>query len=170
MQPDSNIFKTYKLVLIMKKIIKALISFILLSIVIVAVSFYFIFDKVFIGPVFLGLGFITLFALRFFKIEIKTIYPDFIFGFIDNGVLVFAAVWGGQIAGIVGAVIGGAVGNTVTDGIGGLFEGHIAEHQRKYKIDSYRTPLSTSLGKMAGCLFGAGVGLISIWLFSFIQN
>ena len=91
-----------------------------------------------------------------------------IFGLIDNGVLVFAAVLGGSIAGVPGAIIGGAAGNTITDGIGGLFEGHVAQHQRQYKIDNLRTAFSSSFGKMAGCLFGAGIGLILVWLISLI--
>ncbi len=147
---------------------KAIISFITLSVIVVAIIAYFIFDERLIGPVFLGLGIISLIFLRFFKIKIKSVYPDFIFGVIDNGVLVFAAILGGTYAGVFGAIIGGAAGNTITDGIGGLFEGHIAEHQRKYKIDNLRTSLSTSLGKMSGCLFGAGIGLILIWLVSLI--
>ena len=82
--------------------------------------------------------------------------------------MIFAAVLGGAYAGVAGAIIGGAAGNTITDGMGGLFEGHIAEHQRKYKIDNLRTAMSTMLGKMTGCLFGAGTGLIIVWLISLI--
>jgi len=151
-----------------KDFLKALTNFIILSSIIAAVSLYFVFDKNLIGPAFLFLGLINLVFLWIFKIEIKSVYPDIIFGAIDNGVLVFAAVLGGQYAGIFGAIIGGAAGNTITDGIGGLFEGHIAAHQREYKIDNLRTALSTSLGKMAGCLFGAGIGLILVNLINFI--
>jgi len=143
-----------------------LTSFIILSVIIIAVSSYFVFDKKLIGPAFLVLGVMNVIFLIFFKIELRSVYPDIIFGFMDNGVLVFAAVMGGNYAGVVGAIIGGAAGNTITDGIGGLFEGHIAEHQREYKIDNLRTAISTSLGKMTGCLFGAGIGLILVWLIS----
>ena len=147
---------------------RAITSFIILSIIVIAVSSYFVFEEKLIGPAFLVLGIISLLFLKFFKIKIKSIYPDIIFGVIDNGVLVFAAIIGGNFAGVIGAVIGGAAGNTITDGIGGLFEGHIAEHQRKYRIDNLRTSLSSSLGKMSGCLFGAGVGLILAWFISLI--
>jgi len=146
--------------------IKALTSFLILSVIIIAVSSYFVLNNKSMGPVFLVLGLINIFFLVLFKIELSSVYPDIIFGFIDNGVLVFAAILGGNYAGVAGAIIGGAAGNTITDGIGGLFEGHIAEHQREYKIDNLRTSVSTSLGKMTGCLFGAGTGLILVYLIS----
>ena len=146
--------------------VQALTSFFILSIIVLTVSYYFVLKNGLIGIAFIFLGFVSLAVLKFFKIKIKTVYPDLIFGLIDNGVLVFTAVIGAQIAGIPGAIVGGAAGNTVTDGIGGLFEGHIAENQRKYKIENWRNSLSTSLGKMAGCLFGAGIGLLIVWGFS----
>ena len=147
---------------------QAITSWIILSIIVIAVSFYFVFDKAWIGPAFLVLGFISLFFLKFFKIKISSVYPDMIFGAIDNGILIFAAVLGGVYAGIAGAIIGGAAGNTITDALGGLFEGHVAQNQRKYKIDNLRTPLSTMLGKASGCLFGAGLGLTLVWLIGVI--
>lgn len=147
---------------------RALTTFIIFSIIIFAISSYFVYNQTAIGFIFVGLGLLSILVLKLFKITWKSVSPDIIFGAIDNGVLVFAAIWGGQVAGVAGAIIGGAVGNTITDGIGGLFEGHIAEHQRAYKIDNLRTALSTSLGKMSGCLFGAGIGLIIIWALSFI--
>ncbi len=146
-----------------KTFVEALIGMIILSVIIIAVSSYFIFNTLLIGPIFLVLGFISLIFLQFFKIKIGEIYPDMVFGIIDNGVLVFAAILGGQVAGVLGAIIGGVAGNTITDGIGGLFEGHIAEKQRS-KFEARRTALSSSLGKMSGCLFGAGIGLIILWL------
>lgn len=152
-----NVFKN-------NKFAKAITTFIILSIIVVGVSAYFVLNNALIGPAFLGLGIINLIFLRFAKIKFKSVYPDMVFGFIDNGVLVFAAVLGGTYAGIAGAIIGGAAGNTITDGIGGLFEGYIAEHQRTVKIDNLRTAMSTMLGKMAGCLFGAGIGLILVWM------
>ena len=147
------------------RFLKALTSFIILSIIVIAVSSYLINKThLIIGIAFLGLGIINLIFLKIFKIEMKSIYPDLVFGIIDNGVLVFAAILGGYFAGIMGAVIGGVAGNTITDGLGGLFEGRLAEKQRKKNIKTHRTTLSTTLGKMAGCLFGAGIGLIIIWL------
>lgn len=139
---------------------ESITSYLLLSIIIVGVSFYFVNKELLIGPIFILLGLINLIFLKIYKIEIKTIHPDLAFGFIDNGVLVFSAILGGSIAGVPGAILGGAAGNTLTDGVGGIFEGYVAQHQRKFEIDDTRTPLSTMLGKMAGCLFGAGIGLI----------
>ena len=147
---------------------KAITTLILLSIIVVAVSAYFVFDSKLIGPAFLGLGVISLIFLKVVGIKISYVYPDMIFGAIDNGVLVFAAVFGGTYAGVAGAIIGGAAGNTITDGIGGLFEGYVAQHQRALKMDNVRTAMSSMLGKMAGCLFGAGAGLIIVWFISII--
>jgi len=146
----------------------AITTWIIFSIIVIAVSAYFVFNDVLIGPAFIILGLLSLIVLKFFKIRIKSVYPDIVFGFIDNGVLIFAAVLGGVYAGVAGAIIGGAAGNTLTDGIGGLFEGYVAQKQRKFKINSLRTPLSTMLGKISGCLFGAGLGLILVWLIGLI--
>lgn len=150
------------------KFTKAIVNFIILSIIVLGVSAYFVFDSHIIGPAFLILGVLNLIFLKIAKINIKSVYPDIVFGVIDNGVLVFAAVLGGMYAGVAGAVIGGAAGNTITDGIGGLFEGYIAEHQRKFEINNLRTAMSTMLGKMVGCLFGAGIGLIIVWLITLL--
>ena len=145
-------------------LLKAIGGFFFLSVLILALSYYFIFNNTAIGFVFIGVGIIDLLLLKFFKINLKSVYPDIIFGMIDNGVLIFAAIIGGNYAGVIGAIIGGAAGNTITDGIGGLFEGHISEKMRKRKISDKRTALSTTLGKMAGCLFGAGIGMILVHL------
>mgnify|MGYP006416120451 CR=1 FL=1 len=142
---------------------KAITTWIILVIIVISVSAYFVLNETWIGPIFILMGLLSLLLLKSFKIKIETVYPDLVFGAIDNGVLIFAAVLGGAYAGVAGAIIGGAAGNTLTDGIGGLFEGHVAQNQRKYKIDNSRTPLSTMLGKITGCLFGAGAGLILVW-------
>ena len=88
------------------------------------------------------------------------------FGLIDNGILAVMAVIGGEIAGVAGAIIGGVVGNAITDGIAGIFEGEIAEKLRERKISEERTMLGSAVGKMAGCLLGAGVVLIIANLFN----
>ena len=147
----------------------ALTAFIIYSVIIIGISGYFVFNDAIIGPMFIILGILGIFALKILKIKLKSVYPDVVFGVIDNGVLVFAAIIGASYAGIAGAIIGGAAGNAITDGIGGLFEGHVAQNQRKYEIDNLRTPLATSLGKIIGCLLGAGVGLIIINLIKIIH-
>ncbi len=145
----------------------AIISFIILAILVISVSSYFVFNKGLIGPAFIFLGFISLSFFRFFKVNIKSAYTDIVFGATDNFVMVFAAVIGGTYAGVAGAVIGGVAGNTVTDGLAGLVEGRVIE-KLKRKLDYKRTALSTMLGKITGCLFAAGVALIIVYLISLI--
>ncbi len=148
---------------------KAIVSFISLSVVVFSVSLAFIYkNNLIIGIVLLFLGFLGFVLLKIFKIKIKSTYPDILFGMIDNGILVFTAVLGSLIAGIPGAILGGVAGNTITDGVGGIFEGHLAEKQREKNIKTERTALSSCLGKMTGCLIGAGVGLIIVGLINLI--
>jgi len=147
---------------------EAVSSFLVLSIIVIAIAWSFVGNNLITALAFIIIGLIVIIPLRFFKIKISEIYPDIIFGAIDNGILIFAAVLGAHFAGVAGAIIGGAAGNTITDGIGGIFEGHVAENQRKFKIDNNRTAISTSLGKMAGCLFGAGTGLLIVELIKLI--
>ncbi|OGY41152.1 MAG: hypothetical protein A2Y67_00960 [Candidatus Buchananbacteria bacterium RBG_13_39_9] len=90
-----------------------------------------------------------------------------VFGLIDNGILAILAIFGGEVAGVIGAVIGGVVGNSITDGIAGIFEGYVAEKMRKKKVSDQRTMLGSAVGKMAGCLMGAGVVLIIANLLNF---
>jgi len=140
--------------------ISAVINIIILCVIIVVISAYFVYDSHVIGPVIIGLGLLCLLSLVPFKVSIKTIWPDIVFGLIDNGILAMLAIFGGEIAGIIGAVIGGVVGNAITDGIAGIFEGRIAEKMRKNHIPDGRTMLGSAVGKMAGCLLGAGIVLI----------
>lgn len=154
--------------LVHKGFFKAITSFVTLSIIVIAVGFYFVFDKKLIGPVFLILGVMSFLFLKFLKIKIKLIYPDLVFGFTDNSIMVFAVIIGGSFGGIPGAIIGGVAGNTITDGIGGLFEGYVSERLTKGKFERKRTALSSSLGKMTGCMFGAGFSLTIVYLISLI--
>ena len=143
---------------------KSIFSFIILSILVISVSAFFISNEAYIGPLFIILGIIAIFFLKSYGFTLQSTFPDIVFGAIDNGILVFAAILGGAYAGVFGAVIGGAAGNTLTDGLGGLVEGHMAEKLREKNINDKRTSLSTMLGKIIGCLFGAGVGLLIIWI------
>lgn len=151
-----------------KNFISAILTVSLLCIIIGAVSAYFIYNQNLIGFILIGLGFITLLSVKLFGINIKSLGPDIVFGLIDNGILTILAVIGANIAGIVGAIIGGVVGNAITDGIAGLFEGYSAEVSRKKKIDEKRTTLGSAIGKMAGCLFGAGIVLVFVWTVSYL--
>ncbi len=143
-----------------KKLLLAIIKVATLCIIIFTISAIFINDGKIIGWVVLSLGLLCLVALEYFKISIKNVWPDIIFGIIDNGILAVLAFAGGAIAGVTGAIIGGVVGNAITDGIAGIFEGHMAEKLRESNISESRTMLGSSVGKMAGCLLGAGVVLI----------
>jgi len=149
-------------------LIKAITSFITLSIIVVAVGAYFVTRDGLIGPSFLALGGLSLLFLKFLKIKIKPIRPDLAFGFADNFIMSFAVIVGGIVGGIPGAIIGGVAGNTITDGVGGFIEGYISERSTKGKFEKKRTALSSSLGKMVGCMFGAGVGLTIAHLVSLI--
>ncbi len=149
-----------------KNFLIALIKVLALCIIVFSVSAYFVYDAKIIGWVVFGCGLLCLFSLRLSKIPINQIWPDIIFGLIDNGILAVMAVVGGQIAGVAGAIIGGVVGNAITDGIAGIFEGEMAEKMRERKIKEERTMLGSAIGKMAGCLFGAGAVLIVANLFS----
>lgn len=132
----------------------------ILCVIIFIVSIYFVYDAPVIGWIVFGFGFICLLVLKFSKISINSVWPDIIFGFIDNGILAVLAIIGGEVAGVAGAIIGGVVGNAITDGIAGIFEGEIAEKLRANKISEERTMLGSAVGKMAGCLLGAGLIII----------
>lgn len=140
--------------------ISALITIVILCIIIIAVTVFFRYNKSFIGLILIGLGLIVLFTLKIFNMSIKSVEPDIIFGLIDNGILAIFALIGADLAGVFGAIIGGLVGNTVTDGLAEIFEGYSAEKLRKSGITEKRTALSSAVGKMAGCLFGAGIVLV----------
>lgn len=117
------------------------------------------------GFVLITLSFVCLFSLLPFGIRLKSTVPDIIFGLIDNGILAVMAIFGGYFGGIAGAVLGGVVGNAITDGIAGIFEGYIAEKFDGTDVPNNRTMLKSAVGKMAGCLFGAGIVLAVASLF-----
>ena len=133
--------------------------------IIVAATMFVIYKQKWVGIVFIVLGLLHLVALKLFGREVKTIWPDLVFGAIDNGFLVVGAIIGANFAGITGAIVGGAAVNAITDGLAGVFEGWTAEYLRKNKIKEKRTALSSAIGKMAGCLFGAGIILLILWTF-----
>lgn len=121
-----------------------------------------------IGPVVLLLTFIPLLGLLVARRPFKGTVPDLIFGALDTGLLTIPALWGGSLFGVAGAIAGGVIGDALTDGIAGFFEGSIAEWLRKKGIEESREPITTALGKMAGCLAGSGL-VLSIALIIGIQ-
>ncbi|MFA5130865.1 MAG: hypothetical protein WC467_00395 [Patescibacteria group bacterium] len=138
----------------------SIVNILSLCIVIAGVSIYFINESHLMGYIMIGLALVCLVSLRPFKISFKATLPDIFFGMIDNGILAVLAIFGGHFAGVTGAVMGGVVGNAITDGIAGIFEGRAAETLRARLVPEERTMLKSAVGKMAGCLLGAGVVLI----------
>ncbi len=149
----------------MKKenLLNVILSVVVLSIITAGVIWFFVYEKRWIGFIFLILGILHLGALKLFGRKIVSVWPDIVFGAIDNGFLAVGALIGANFAGVIGAVVGGSAANAITDGLAGIFEGWTAESLRNHKIENKRTVLSSAVGKMAGCLFGAGVVLIIAW-------
>jgi hypothetical protein len=147
----------------------ALIHALILSIIIVSVIIFVIHHKPFIGPVLVLLGFLPWIPLKAVGRGIKSVGADIIFGAIDTAFLGIAALVGASFVGVLGAIVGGAAGDAVTDGFAGLFEGRMAQFLRKRGIDEARTPLSSSMGKMSGCLIGIGIVLTIAWTIMRIQ-
>jgi len=143
-----------------QKFILSVLNILTLCIVIAAVSIFFVEKAEWMGLVLIILALLCIVSLIPFKIDLRSILPDIFFGLIDNGILAVLAIFGGHFAGVVGAIIGGVVGNAITDGIAGIFEGHMAEKLRLRLVIEERTMLKSAVGKMAGCLLGAGVVLI----------
>ena len=112
-----------------------------------------------IGPILLALGLIPIVGLSIAKKSLANAIPDIVFGVIDTGMLTIPALWGGIRFGVAGAIAGGVIGDSITDAIAGFFEGGIAKWLQERGIVESREAITTSLGKMAGCLFGSGVVL-----------
>ncbi len=134
---------------------------VLLAIVTALIAFFAMQLGRFVSIVIFGLGFVPILIAYIFKISIKKMLPDIIFGLIDNLLLIIPAIIGAQLFGAAGALAGAVVGNAISDSIAGIFEGSISEWLHTKGIDSTRTILGSSLGKMSGCL------LIGIFLIFF---
>ena len=109
----------------------AIIGTALWSIIIVAIVLFIIYKEYLIGPVVLLLGVFIILSLLLFGRGHKSVWPDVLFGMIDNGALVVLALIGASFLGTLGAIVGGAVGNAITDGFAGIFEGHSAKENVK---------------------------------------
>lgn len=131
----------------------------LISVPVAIVGFLTLRHQLPIGPVVLGLGLIPVVGLLIAKRELIRALPDMVFGAIDTGLLVIPALWGGILFGVAGAIAGGIIGDALTDAIAGFFEGSISEWLRERGIEESREAVTTALGKMSGCLLGAGAVL-----------
>jgi len=129
-----------------QSLIPALTSVIVISIVVVGVICFTLYNTKLIGPTIVLLGFIPWIPLRISGRTITSTGADIIFGAIDTGILGILALIGASFAGVLGAIVGGAVGDSITDGFAGLFEGRMAAYLRKHGIEESRTPLSSSMG------------------------
>jgi hypothetical protein len=150
-----------------QKFILSILNIIALCVIIAAVSVFFVNNARWVGIILIILAILCILSLFPFRIKLKSIQPDIVFGLIDNGILAIFAIFGGHFAGIAGAILGGVVGNAITDGIAGIFEGYSAERLRLLLVPEERTMLKSAVGKMAGCLLGAGVVLVIANLLNF---
>jgi len=120
--------------------------------------------KPLIGPLFILLGLFTLTPLWVGRdFHLSSSFSDVLFGIIDNGIFIVSALVGADLAGVLGAIVGGAVGNAISDAVGGIFEGEFAKQMEKRGILQQRTALQSSIGKLSGCLLGAGLVLLVLW-------
>ncbi|MFA6526626.1 MAG: hypothetical protein WCT26_04420 [Candidatus Buchananbacteria bacterium] len=147
--------------------ILSILNIVILCLIVFVVSVFFVENAQLIGFILVGLSVLCIVSLIPFGIKVKSIQPDIMFGIIDNGILAIMAIVGGHFAGVAGAIIGGVVGNAITDAIAGIFEGYSAEKLRTNNINEERTIIKSAVGKMAGCLLGAGVVLIFSGLMRF---
>ncbi|AEH60738.1 hypothetical protein Mzhil_0876 [Methanosalsum zhilinae DSM 4017] len=145
--------------------IPAVVSLIVLSVILIVLVAYSVEHTRILGPLIAFFGLFPLTIIKFSGRSVRSNGADVIFGAIDTGVLMIAALIGASLAGILGAIIGSAIGDSITDGLAGLFEGSVAERLREYGIQEARTSLSSSMGKMSGCLIGAGSVLTVAWTF-----
>ncbi|MFW5799977.1 MAG: hypothetical protein ACOCV8_04090 [Spirochaetota bacterium] len=142
------------------KFFQFIIVLVLASLLFVSAYFSLHLSNFLISVSVIGMSLLPLITSLILKLDLKKEIPDIIFGAIDTGLLTIPALIGGSMFGVVGAIIGGVVGDSVTDGIAGFFEGAIAEWLRNKGIEESREALTSSLGKMTGCLMGAGVVLL----------
>ena len=143
-----------------RKILEVIII-ILFSAFTIVVAFFALRLGRFVSIVIFGLGLIPILLAYILKFDLRKLLPDFIFGLIDNSILIIPAILGAELFGAFGALVGAVIGNAVSDAVAGYFEGSISEWLRSKGIKAMRTVLGSSLGKMSGCL------LIGIFLIFF---
>lgn len=146
-----------------EKLMTAILNITLLTVIILLVSYFFVTQKRIIGTIMIMLGIISILPILLFKLPIRILKAEILFGLIDNGALAIFALSGAELFGILGAIVGGLVGNAITDGFAGIFEGYEWQKIKKLKIKDKRTALTVAIGKLAGCLFGGGIVLTITW-------
>jgi len=121
-------------------------------------------NMLFVGPVILVLGFVSLGMLKLSGRSIRSVIADIVYGVMDVGLLSWVVSIEAVFAGPVGVVFGTVIAHSLTDAVAGMAEGQIAESLRKHGIEESRTPISSGLGKMVGGLIGAGAIITIVWL------
>ena len=138
---------------------EALVHVTIISAIILAIA-YFAHDFEQVGLVLIIAGLLPLISLKLTGEKIKESIPEMVFGFINTGLITALAIIGFNLEGILGAVIGVALGDAITEGYSGILEGEVADLMLKWKVKEKIDPLNSSLGKMAGALFGGGIVLL----------
>ena len=138
---------------------EALVHVTIISAIVFAIA-YFARDFEQIGLILVVAGLLPLISLKMTGEKIKESMPEIVFGFVNTGLITAMAIIGYNIEGILGAVIGVALGDAITEGYSGILEGEVADLMLKWKIKEKIDPLNSSLGKMAGALFGGGIVLL----------
>jgi len=117
-----------------------------------------------VGPLVIVAALVPIAGLLLAGRSWKGALPDVVFGAIDTGLLTIPALAGGTAFGVAGAIAGGVIGDALTDAVAGFFEGGLAQWLRSRGITASREPVTTSLGKMTGCLAGSGLVLTAALL------
>ena len=138
---------------------EALVHVTVISVIVFLIA-YFAHDFEQIGLILIVAGLLPLLSLKLTGEKIKESIAEIIFGAFNTGLITAMAIVGYNIEGILGAVIGVALGDAITEGYSGILEGEIADLMLKWKIKEKIDPLNSSLGKMAGALFGGGIVLL----------
>ena len=96
------------------KLMTAILNIIILTVIILLVSYFFVIQKRIIGPIIILLGIISILPLFLFKVPLRILKAEILFGLIDNGILAIFALSGAELFGILGAIVGGLVRNAIT--------------------------------------------------------
>jgi len=121
-------------------------------------------NMLFVGPVILLLGIISLIMLKVSGRTLRSVIADIVYGVMDVGLLSWVVSVEAVFAGPVGVVFGTVIAHALTDAIAGMAEGQIASALRARGVEESRTPMSSGLGKMVGGLLGAGIIITIVWL------
>lgn len=140
-----------------------LIKFILVAAAIITASYFILPKKYAVGPVLIILGFLPLIVLKISGKKISSAISDIVFGTVATAIISLAALFSLNVAEPLGVVVGAAIINLVLFGFAGIFEGMTEDILQNKGIETARNSLSSSMGKMAGCLFGIGIVLTIAW-------